>query len=252
MILTVASQKGGVGKSTTAVNVAAAMVRRGRRVLLVDADAQCSATVTLAVPKGTAPNLADVLFHGVDAGAAVIHTESGVHLLPGSYDLIEADLMLASRADRAYAVRNALAPLVASYDVILIDTGPGVGLLVASALVASDAVITPVVPQYLAVHGLSDSMDTFARVRENYGVDLPVLGIVLTLCDFRTTAAREAADMLRKTYGAAMFKTAIRQSIRVAEAPSWGRTVLEHAEHSNAAAEYTALADEILKRARRL
>lgn len=251
MILAVASHKGGVGKSTTAVNVAHGLARRKRRVLLIDGDAQCSAGLSLGIPRDASPHLVDVLFHGTDPREAIHKTACGVDVLPASFALMDADVTLAHRDNRIEAIGQAIAAVRPLYDSIIIDTPPSVGLLVVSAVAAADALIVPVTPQYLAMEGLGEMMRVLDRIREGIGAPARVLGIVLTICDWRTAAAREVADRIRAHFGALVFKTSIRASVRVAEAPSWHRTVYDHHGASAAAEAYDQLTAEIINRMKR-
>jgi len=247
MILAIANNKGGVAKTTTAVNLAAALSERGRRVLLVDLDAQCSASLSLGVRNAEA-SVAGVLYDGFPARDAITETAAGMDLLPGSPDLADADFRLIG-SGRERILSRALQPIAGEYDFILLDCPPSLSMLVVNAIAACSGIIIPTVPQYLALEGLAGFLRAVDRIRENIGGG-ELLGILLTAIDYRTRAAVEIAELIRGHFGRQVFRTEIRINTRLAEAPSHGRTIFQHDRSSTGAAAYMDLAREVQKRSR--
>ena len=249
-ILAVANQKGGVAKTTTVVNLAAALVERGERVLVVDLDAQACATFSL----GLDPE--DLVRTGADAfmsrepvspvDALVVPTEDGVDLLPAAIDLAGADRALSGVLGREYVVRDALAALVDRYDWILLDCSPSLGIITISALTAADAVLIPLQCETLSHRGVGQLMETIADVQRLTNPRLRIAGVLPTLFDGRTTHARAVLADLGPRYGVRVF-TPISRSIRFAEAPAAGRSILATSGNSRGAADYRVLAAELLQ-----
>lgn len=249
MILALANNKGGVGKTTTAVNLSAALALRGRRVLLVDMDAQCSASLSLGIREARR-TLADVLFNGAPARDAIEETQvQGLSLLPAHPDISNADVMLSNVQGRERILSRALESIAPQYDFVILDSPPSLSLLVVNALAACQRFIIPTVPQYLALEGLAGFLRAADAIRANIGGGA-LLGIVLTAVDYRTRAAVEIADMIRGHFGGKVFRAEIRINTRLAEAPSFGRSIFQYDPHSTGAAAYTALADEVTHRAK--
>ena len=236
MILTLANNKGGVAKTTTAVNLAAA---QKRRALLVDADGQRSATLSLGI-RDARRTLADVLYHGAAAADCIEATEAGIDLLPGHP-------RIAGWTGEADALQRALAPL--QYDFIVIDSPPSLSPVVIASLVAADAYIVPVVPQYLALEGLAGFFRAVNGLQDQFPFGA-MLGILLTVVDYRTRAAADVAQAIRGHFGRQVFRTEIRINTRLAEAPSYGQTIFQYDKNSTGAAAYTALAREVQQRSR--
>jgi len=253
MILALLNNKGGVGKTTTAVNLAAAMGRGGRRVLLVDLDSQASATFSLGVPRsGLLSWSHDVL----EAGGALHRwirpsgTE-GVDLVPGDLSLASADLLLADLQGREQRLRRALIPLHGGYDFIILDSPPSLSLLPINALVASDAFIIPVIPEYLALEGLVNFMTVVERVRTGIGNSSSLLGIVITQADYRVRLTEEIVGLLRDRFGDDVFDTEIRINVRLAEAPSFGKSIFDYDGSAAGAKAYEQLCNEVMRRCQR-
>lgn len=247
MILAIANNKGGVAKTTTAVNLSAALALRGRRVLLVDMDAQCSASLSIG-HRYDGPSLASVLFEGLPARDAITGTDTeGLSLLPAHPDLAAADMVLGDNLKNAHRLRDALRPVKPRYDSIIIDCPPSLGILAMNALAACSAFIVPTVPQYLAIEGLAGFLESAATYRRANGGG-GLLGILLTLVDYRTRAASENVERVRSSFDGDVFRTEVRVNTRLAEAPDYGQTIFQYDKGSTGAASYLALADELEQR----
>lgn len=237
-----ANQKGGVAKTTSAVNVAAALVERGRRVLLVDLDAQACATFSLGLdPEDLERGVDAALLDAARPASVLVSTDDGVDLLPATGALSAADHRLADRKGREFAVRDALATLANAYDWIVVDCSPSLGILTIGALIAADEVVIPVQCETLSHRGVGQLFETIADVQRLANPRLRVVGILPTIFDGRTTHARAVLADLPTRYGTAVL-TPISRSIRFAEAPAAGRSILATAPRSRGAAEYRAVA----------
>ena len=251
MNIAVISRKGGVGKTTTAVNLSAALARLGRRVLLVDLDSQASASLSLGVDRAAlAPSSADVLLGGLAVARAVRQTAiDGLHLITASIDLMHADAGLAVlQRSREGRLRAVLAPLAGAYDYILFDCPSSLGLLQVNAVVASDAFLVPVVPQFLASAGVQNLIAAAQRAAWDAAARTRPLGVLLTMVDYRTRATRETVDQIRAEMGSLVFAIEIRINTRLAEAPRAGQSIFEYDPAATGAAAYQLLAEELLLR----
>jgi len=246
-VVAVANQKGGVGKTTTVVNVAAALVERGERTLVVDLDAQACATFSLGLdPEDLDRTIAQVLVGGtVPAGEAIVTTPDGVDLLPAAIDLAGADRALAGVVGREYLVREAMSAVSADYDWILLDCSPSLGIVTINALTAADAVLVPLQCETLSHRGVGQLMETIADVQRLTNPRLQVAGVVPTLYDGRTTHARAVLADLGPRYGLHVFSP-ITRTIRFAEAPAAGRSILATSGQSRGAYDYRVLAGELV------
>jgi len=253
MILALLNNKGGVGKTTTAVNLAAAMSRRGRRVLLVDLDSQASASFSLGVPRSRLLSWSrDVLAAGgsIDRWSRPSGTK-GIDLVPGDMSLASADLMLADLEGREYRLSRALHSVRGAYDVIVLDSPPSLSLLPINALVASDVFLVPVIPEYLALEGLVNFMTAVNRLRTGIGISSVMLGVLITQVDYRVRLTGEVVAALRQRFADDLFDTEIPINVRLAEAPSFGKSIFDYAGSATGARAYEQLCDEVVERCRR-
>lgn len=250
MITAVLNRKGGVGKTTTAVSLAAAVAAQGYRVLLIDLDSQASTSLSLGVPRwALAPSSADVLLHSTPAIDVVRATRvMGLHLMTASTDLSSVDRELSPLPNREGRLHSALRPIHDRYDYILIDCPSVTSLAPLNALVAADYYIVPVVPQYLAIEGVRNLCASADRLLVRLGVPTRLLGIVLTMVDYRAKTTRQNVAHLREEFGNSVFAVEIRTNIRLAEAPAAGQTIFEFDDTSVGADAYRLLAEEFLMR----
>jgi chromosome partitioning protein len=248
-IYAIANQKGGVGKTTTAVNVAACIAEAGYSTLLVDIDAQANATVGLGIAKDRTPNLYDVLAGTATADEALVETAiANLTLLPAHPDLAGASIELPRQPGSETRLRDAVAPVRDRFAFILLDCPPSLGPLTVNALVAADRVIVPVQTEYFALEGLAGLLETLQLIQRELNPRLAVAGMLLTMHDGRTRLARDVEREVREHFPALVFETVIPRNIRVGEAPSFGRPVIHHDPHSSGAEAYFSLAQEVAAR----
>ncbi|MDO9131229.1 MAG: ParA family protein [Anaerolineales bacterium] len=248
-VYTLANQKGGVGKTTTAINLGAYLANLGQRVLIVDIDPQANASSCLGVDKRSVKGgTYDVLLGGAPASAHLLHNPRlKLSLLPSSSNLAGAEVELVSELGRESRLKNALAPIIEKYDYILIDCPPSLGLLTVNGLIAAlDGVIIPVQCEYLALEGLGQLTYTLQRVRAALFPGLKVRGVVLTMFDGRTNLSVDVVAEVRKHFSEQVFESIIPRSVRLAEAPSYGLPISAYAPGSSAAKAYESLAREVL------
>lgn len=249
-IISIINQKGGVGKTTTAVNLAAYLAEAGRRTLLIDTDAQGNATSSLSMDSSRfVHTLYDVLIDGVPAENAVYRTEvKRLSLLPASIDLAGAEIEMVDMDERETILRRRLAPLRDAYDFILIDCPPSLGLMTVNALTCADGVIIPIQAEFFALEGLSQLVKTVNTVKKRLHPELELLGILLTMYDGRTNLAVQVSEEVKKYFGKKVFKTFIPRAVKLSEAPSFGEPIAVYAPKSKGAAAYRSLCQEVLKR----
>src|SRR5436189_1688921 len=244
-VISFANQKGGVAKTTTTLNLGVAFAEQGLKVLLVDLDPQGNLTMSQGMnPDAIERSMFDVLVHRLPVQEVVHHTE--VDLAVSSIDLAGAELALSSMIGRERALEKALAVARDGYDYVLIDTPPSLGLLTINALVASNGIIVPVQCEYLSLRGLVQLQNTLGMIREHLNPHVEIEGILPTMYDTRTLHSREAVEILEENFGDLVYKTRIRKTVRYAEAPVKGSSVLKYDPNGPAAEAYRALAEEVL------
>jgi chromosome partitioning protein len=247
-VLAVANQKGGVGKTTTAINLSAALAANDLKILLIDSDPQGNATTGLGVAKSPdRPSLYHVLLGDATPESTIVKTDfEGLDLIPADKNLIGANLELVEIEHREFRLRERLKPIRQEYPFIIIDCPPALDLLTLNALLAADTVVVPIQCEFFALEGISELMDTIERIRAGYGHPLEIEGILLTMFDDRTNLTRQVANDLREFFTNQVFQTVIPRSIRLAEAPSFGKPILSYDPRSKGAESYIQLAKEIL------
>jgi chromosome partitioning protein len=252
-VIAITNQKGGVGKTTTAINLAASLAANDLKVLLIDSDPQGNSTSGLGIEKNPESlTLYNVLLGGVPIHQTIVKTNcDGLDLVPADKNLVASNLDMVDLTDREYRLRNALTEIRDAYDYVLIDCPPALDLLTLNAMVAADSVLVPIQCEFFALEGISQLMDTVEKVRESFAHPLKIEGILLTMYDDRTNLTRQVADDLKEFFEEQVLKTVIPRSIRLAEAPSYGKPILMYDPRSRAAESYIKLAKEILENEQR-
>jgi chromosome partitioning protein len=247
-IIAVANQKGGVGKTTTSINLCAALTMLGARLLLCDMDPQGNATSGLGVDKNNAAqNMYNVLVDGVNAEDAIVSTKHG-DVLPSNKILSGASIELVTKQSREFILKGVLAGIREKYDYILIDCPPSLEMLTLNSLCAADTVLIPVQCEYFALEGLSDLMTTIRMTKKSLNPILEIEGVLLTMYDVRTIFSSQVASEIKKYFDRKVYSVSIPRNIRIAEAPSHGKPVIEYDKPSRGALAYMELAKELLKR----
>ncbi|HEV2341752.1 MAG TPA: ParA family protein [Candidatus Acidoferrales bacterium] len=249
-ILAIANQKGGVGKTTTAINLAAALSLRKKRTLLIDLDPQSNTSIAFLEAADIQISMYDVFGDHPPEMTKVIRATKlpNLSLAPAKLSLARLEQQLAAQFDAPYKLKDALSPVLKDYDYVVIDTPPALGILTVNALVASTHLLVPIQAAYFAIEGTDDLLETYARIRARPNPDLKVLGVVITLYDRRTNISRDTHEQIRAVFGNALFKTRISKNVRLEESPAYKETIFTFAPKSPGAEEYRKLSEEVIKR----
>lgn len=249
-IIGIANQKGGVGKTTTSVNLAASLGVLDKKVLLIDADPQANATSGLGVDvEAIDIGTYQLLEHNVSAADAIVQSSApNVDLIPAHIDLVAIEIELVDKDDREYMLRKALAPIKDQYDYILIDCAPSLGLLTLNALTAADAVIIPIQCEYFALEGLGKLLNTIKSVQKIHNPELDIEGLLLTMYDSRLRLSNQVVEEVQKHFSEMVFETIIQRNVRLSEAPSFGESIINYDVSSKGATNYLSLAKEMIKK----
>jgi len=250
MVIAIANQKGGVGKTTTAINLAAAFARKGRRVLLLDLDPQANSSISFLDPRSVERSVYELMMDGQAPVEDSVYQSpvENLHVVPARINLAKLEAKLVGDFDAIYRLRDRINQVNDDYDLIFIDTPPTLGLITVNALVAANYFMVPIQSSYFAMEGTDDLLETVEKVRSRPNPDLSLLGVLVTLVDHRTTLSRDVESYIRNTFGKKTFKTVITRSVRLEEAPAHRKSIFQFAPRSSGAAEYQQLSKEVLKR----
>ncbi|WP_152287643.1 ParA family protein [Flavicella marina] len=249
-IIAIANQKGGVGKTTTTVNLAASLGVLEKKILLIDADPQANASSGLGIDIETiSAGTYQILEHTITAEEAIQSTTSpNVDIIPAHIDLVAIEIELVDKEDREYMLKKSLEQVKDAYDYILIDCAPSLGLITLNALTAADSVIIPIQCEYFALEGLGKLLNTIKSVQKIHNTDLDIEGLLLTMFDSRLRLSNQVVEEVRKHFNEMVFKTVIQRNTRLGEAPSYGESIIAYDATSKGAENYISLANEVLKK----
>ena len=247
--IAVANQKGGVGKTTTSVNLSSCLSAYGRKVLLIDTDPQGNASSGVGIEKGEVEkSVYDVLINGTDMKDVIVKTDyHNLYLCPSSIDLAGAEIELVSEQKREFLLKNALGKVKDDYDFIIIDCPPSLGLITLNSFVCADSIIIPIQCEYYALEGLSQLTNTVRKIKTAFNPSLEIEGVLLTMYDTRTNLSMQVAGEVKKYYGEKLYKSVIPRNVRLSEAPSFGQPINIYDKHSKGSACYMNLASEIIR-----
>ena len=250
LVIAIANQKGGVGKTTTAINLAAAFARRGTKTLLLDLDPQANSSISFLDPQSVVLSAYDLLTDGLGTPAQPIYRTSieGLDVIPARISLAKVEAKLVGDFDAPFRLKDRISPLREQYPVIVIDTPPALGLITVNALVASNYVLIPIQSSYFALEGTDDLLETIEKVKARPNPDLQIIGVLVTLHDKRTTLGREVFEQIKRVFGPKLFETVITKSVRLEESPAYKESIFTFAPQSSGAIEYAKLCEEVMSR----